>query len=514
QNQLEMSRPVSQDTYNSLVRENIDEFDMPPDEAIEDAVKQLEAQKASIGLIVQDLPLYPEGRHPLVLAVNAVVLSADSVATQTKDQLLSQIGELSHQLAAGLPHRVLAAQLRVAPALLSLASEPSDSSVACAALRCLRRLLKQQSDALNSDQLIGLLARAKLLAGVADTTADGEVVVAENAVAETGDACVEAEEEEAADEGTPESAAELTALLGVLGSSCVLNEANRQLLVLNGLVPMLARLMRTQPGREALICQACRLFRLLTLDDDVRAVVGQAHERARQVMSETPALALLLRLCRRYNRPESARTVARVFDTLACLAVRDEFCQRALELGACDFIVGAIYAHSQEPQLAASGMGLLRNLARNDQVKRAAAEHLPVLLDVATKFAKQAPVAHQFLGLAANLCLRQPATARRFAAELPGPALLSLLAALHRPDSALMRQLCLCVRNVAARDDSADSGGLVRPALLAHGMESLMNGLLAVCKDEAKAALLAMGCDVKFEPMLWTGKNGQLPRGD
>lgn len=39
-----MVRVISQETYNETVQENIDEFSMSAEEAIDDAIKQFEAQ--------------------------------------------------------------------------------------------------------------------------------------------------------------------------------------------------------------------------------------------------------------------------------------------------------------------------------------------------------------------------------------------------------------------------------------------------------------------------------------
>lgn len=39
-----MVRVISQETYNEVVNENIEQFAMTPKEAVEDAVKQFEAQ--------------------------------------------------------------------------------------------------------------------------------------------------------------------------------------------------------------------------------------------------------------------------------------------------------------------------------------------------------------------------------------------------------------------------------------------------------------------------------------
>lgn len=39
-----MAKVISQDTFNDVVKENIVEFDMQPDEAKEETIKQFEAQ--------------------------------------------------------------------------------------------------------------------------------------------------------------------------------------------------------------------------------------------------------------------------------------------------------------------------------------------------------------------------------------------------------------------------------------------------------------------------------------
>lgn len=39
-----MVRVVSQETFDEVVKENMEEFDMSPEEAVQDAVQQFEAQ--------------------------------------------------------------------------------------------------------------------------------------------------------------------------------------------------------------------------------------------------------------------------------------------------------------------------------------------------------------------------------------------------------------------------------------------------------------------------------------
>ena len=39
-----MAKQISQDTFDAVVKENIEDFEMSPQQAIDDAVKQFEAQ--------------------------------------------------------------------------------------------------------------------------------------------------------------------------------------------------------------------------------------------------------------------------------------------------------------------------------------------------------------------------------------------------------------------------------------------------------------------------------------
>ena len=43
-----MVRVIQQETYNDVVKENIEDFSMSPEEAIADAIKQFEAQVSTI----------------------------------------------------------------------------------------------------------------------------------------------------------------------------------------------------------------------------------------------------------------------------------------------------------------------------------------------------------------------------------------------------------------------------------------------------------------------------------
>ena len=43
-----MAKQISQDTFDAVVKENIEEFEMEPEEALDDAIQQFEAQVCSL----------------------------------------------------------------------------------------------------------------------------------------------------------------------------------------------------------------------------------------------------------------------------------------------------------------------------------------------------------------------------------------------------------------------------------------------------------------------------------
>lgn len=48
-----MVRVIKQETYDEVVKENIEDLEMTPEEAIEDAIKQFEAQVIIITRLIQ-----------------------------------------------------------------------------------------------------------------------------------------------------------------------------------------------------------------------------------------------------------------------------------------------------------------------------------------------------------------------------------------------------------------------------------------------------------------------------
>ena len=66
--------------------------------------------------------------------------------------------------------------------------------------------------------------------------------------------------------------------------------------------------------------------------------------------------------------------VKEILPTLSRLAVRNEFCQRVVELGGLKFVMEVMIHHYDDKELAEKSFFLIKALAGNDDVKREVAK--------------------------------------------------------------------------------------------------------------------------------------------
>ena len=71
---------VSQDSFDDVVRENIADFEMEPEEALKDAVEQFKSQGVDLSNVIIRVPLAEGEKHP---AVVSNVDRRDSLAAAT-----------------------------------------------------------------------------------------------------------------------------------------------------------------------------------------------------------------------------------------------------------------------------------------------------------------------------------------------------------------------------------------------------------------------------------------------
>lgn len=85
-------------------------------------------------------------------------------------------------------------------------------------------------------------------------------------------------------------------VLCVLRQCLLLHEGNRQRFVAQGIIGMLVKVLRERRSESEVVKSACAVFKMLTLDDDVRVPFGKGHEHAKLIVDEADGLKLLLEL--------------------------------------------------------------------------------------------------------------------------------------------------------------------------------------------------------------------------
>ena len=147
-----------------------------------------------------------------------------------------------------------------------------------------------------------------------------------------------------------------------------------------------------------MVVKCCQLIRAVVSDDDVRVEFGRAHEYACMIAEQENGLELLTSLLTGKGsgqRPLTLITdfpsrfkvqycllissvefeaeqsvISELLPTLSRLAVRNEFCQRIVELGGLQFVMDVLAKYYDDKDLVESSFFLIKSLAGNDDVKR------------------------------------------------------------------------------------------------------------------------------------------------
>ena len=81
--------PIEQSTFDAMVQENIEDLDMEPQEALEDAVTTLNAQNANLLYIIREIPSETENTHKVLHLTNLLKEGDRSILKSLSDELKS-----------------------------------------------------------------------------------------------------------------------------------------------------------------------------------------------------------------------------------------------------------------------------------------------------------------------------------------------------------------------------------------------------------------------------------------
>lgn len=445
-----MVRVISQETFNEVVRENL-ELEMSPDEAIKDAIEQFEAQGVDLSNIMKEVMdnISGESKSNLNSCLDHLG-KLIKTSSNKENEILAELKILKEECNKSIAHKVYAGSKGAYSMLVDVLEMYSqDQDIALAALNAIVALMNGNPDLLDKkgiDVIINYL----------DTQKNADIQMK---VLEWTKVC------------------------------CIKHEQNRQDIFAMKILPRLTNLLHTKDVSPGVVKNICCVARALTLDDDIRVQYGKSHEHARELASEI--LCTLTDLLQKFRGDKEM--VSDIILTLTALIVRTEFCQKVEEAGGITFIMDVFVNFPDNEKLNRLSLKLLKGLAGNDDVK----VHLiqngvgPLIVSTMHRHENSAGVVGAGCATIAALCLRCPVNSKALY-EVGAPEVILQGMKIHSKDADVQKQGSWAIRNMVSRDKSLCSEFLklgaediLRKAITKHGKK---------IDFDAKAALRDLGC--------------------
>ncbi|KAM9790229.1 armadillo repeat-containing protein 6 [Syngnathus typhle] len=458
-------RRITQETFDAAVRENIDEFEMDPDEALREAVEQFQSQGVDLSCIVKAVPAVSsddkqEQTHEILQALESLRIAKDSADNTNAAVDLKCFTE---QCSLGFAQRFLAAQKGAYPIILSYCQKSIEEQEALlAALSALALLTDGQPDILDAE------GKRFLLDVLNKYQADSSLT---------------------------------RAAISVVRHCCLKHEQNRQDLVKAGVLPLLTNAIKQHSGCADVVKEASGALRIMTFDDDIRVTFGQAHEHAKMIVLQHNGLKILIESAKAHK--DNSSVLSELCAALSRLAVRNEFCQDICDLGGLKLMMTLLADSYESSELVRQVLSAIRAVAGNDDVKDAVvkAGGVQLIVIAMNRHMTISAVCEQGCACLSVLGLRKANNCKVIMEE--GGALAAVQAMKsHSGVVPVQKQACMLLRNLVSHQPTFSQ------TILEMGVEALILQALQThsdCGDVAKAALRDLGCQVELRE-LWTGK--------
>ncbi|KAL2098121.1 hypothetical protein ACEWY4_007328 [Coilia grayii] len=463
-------RRITQETFDAVVRENIEDFEMDAEDALKEAIEQFESQGVDLSNIVKEVPKASDDTagdqmHEVLQVLESLRIAAMSPLEQT--DITDDLKCFAEQCSLGFAQRYLAAQKDAYPTILSCCQKSLDDAVSLSsALSALSSLTDGQPDLLDvegRDLLIKVLH---------------------------------------VHEGDPSLTCQA---VRTVRHCCLKHEQNRQDLVKAGVLALLAGTIKRHTGNAELVREACATLRVMTFDDDVRVPFGRAHEHAKMIVLEHNGLKVIIEAAKEH--PQNTSVLSELCATLSRLAVRNEFCQDIVDLGGLKFLMSLLADSLDSQDLVRQVLSAIKAIAGNDDVKDGVvkAGGLELIVLAMNRHMANAQVCEQGCAAMCVLALRKSNNCKVIMED--GGALAAIQAMKTHPGEVnVQKQSCMLLRNLVSRTKDFSQ------PILEMGAEALIGQALAShrdCGDVGRAALRDLGCKVELRE-LWTGEKGSL----
>lgn len=279
---MDPSKKVSQEYFDSVVNENINDFGMSEQEAIDDAINQFKSQGVDLSIICK----HSSDEKSLLLnsfrKLNDIIPKLDEKCdAQVRNSAIECLNIAKEKFNKDLSFRCLATAMKPEPNAYSIfmsylenLKPPNHTETGLendllieSFLNAFQCYLNQQSDILDSNGLRMLIR----LTSSEDNDSSGI-------------------------SGFGSHSSILNSLLKCINTSCKMSESNRQFFVENGLCENLMKIFYKHKTNDLIIIEACQLIRSLLLDDDIRVEFSKSHEHAKYIASQLNGLDILLHI--------------------------------------------------------------------------------------------------------------------------------------------------------------------------------------------------------------------------
>ncbi|KAG2654217.1 hypothetical protein PVAP13_1NG470800 [Panicum virgatum] len=450
-----MAIAISQEAFDAMVRENMEDLGMDADEALADAVEALTLQGDDLSGIIERVPGEAAAAEvsPVVRLLDELKAShsASGGSGQDLDGLVSLIDELRGLCSSGEGSENAAVAVRNGgvEALVALCG-----SARVAQERLLVSALKALSSVLRApwyDTDVGSTEKFR--------QSEGPKIVMDIL------------------KGCSESSDLLDAGFSVVAAGSAGNEVVKESFM-------------DLKVDELILHSLYDAIRVLLTPDDNRVVASQVYGYSRR-FAEIGMAEVLVSALREQVAPSSLLSACAA---LKSIAVNDEICHSISENGGINVLLQCIDEAGQQKNkvIARSCCSLLSKLAASDANKSVIIQRggFDRFLQLTSRFSEDPSIIQEVMSMVTVLTLRSPENAAR-AMEV-GYGTLAIQALQRFPSSGqTQKQACLMIRNLVRNPEN-------RTILLNDGAEKLIRKAKVMhggCKDAASSALRDLGLD-------------------
>merc|ERR1711871_285308 len=482
---------VSQETFDNAVKENMDDFEMEFDEALQEAIGQFTLQGVDLRNIRKDDPASRqnitagvkaacETLRECVLAVEAGELNEEGIRTipnDTKAKTLTGLADMLTEVNISDEPRAAAGDegaVGICTAVLTWMTR--DKELVLATFETLTSLFKLDQ---NKEGAAGCCnpTSGTVIGALSHHINDAEVQ--EGGMAAIKQACVKFE-----------------------WMKNTFDESN--------VVDLLVTVLKAHGEHPKVARAACLVMRQLVLRDDHREQTDQCFDRARE-LNEKKALQEACTVLRRHQKDLDIVPV--VLSCLACCALNKDNVDALVRCEVRDIALDVFRENPDHTGLVKDACFLLGSISMLDEQKKliGQGDGMALIISSMDRHRADTKVLAKALKAVAILTLRMPENATRLAETGSMPLIMDLMRA--HADKANLQASCLTlIRNVVARNQE------LVPGLKDEGVEELVRRASSMpgCNELAFAALRDLHCDATFKEE-WKGDivyEKRLAQGD